>query len=82
MKAFKFLNNKHNYHVILAPERYTPEYYDNQTHIFTGVTPLMFEPNTFNMVKCLLFRHIETGLIVKGPKINETHPMFNFEGIR
>ena len=74
MKSFKFLSKN-------KLTENDPEYYNCEGFEFIGLTPLLYSPNTFTPSRCMLFRQIETGEVVKGNLINETHPMWNYEEV-
>lgn len=71
MRKFKFLSKS----------KYTEadvEYYETDEFEFAGVTPIMYDPTTFDAVKCMLYRNRETGSIIKGNVIDEHHPLWNY----
>ena len=57
------------------------EYYHTVEYEFIDVTPLLYEPTSFQPRRHMLFRHRLTGAIVKGQRIDENHPMWNFPDV-
>lgn len=55
-----------------------PRYYDTEDFTFIGVTQRMFDTTTFESYKFMLFRHIESGEVLQGNRIDSLHPMFNY----
>lgn len=49
--------------------------------ILVGVTPVMYEPTSFNQVKAVLYRDSETGRLIKGETISPGHILWDYEGV-
>lgn len=73
MKRFKFLV------IEQGITEYDPEYYNCDGFEFVGVTPLYYSPGTFQSNKYLLFKHLESGEVIKGEMIYNNHPMWNYD---
>ena len=46
-----------------------------------GVTPIMYDPTTFDPVKAVMYLDTVTQRIVKGETISEGHPLWNYERV-
>lgn len=62
-------------------DEYNPQYYNTNEFIFFGLTPVMYNPLTFEPQRGMLFRSIEEGNTIQGPVIGPSHPMWNYETI-
>lgn len=71
MKDFKFLT-KNTY------SESDKEYYDTDEFELVGITPALYEPHTFDVTKCMLFKHRETGEVIRGNIITPNHPMWDY----
>jgi hypothetical protein len=78
IKHFKFLRNNN----LLSPECYLPEYYDTTNRIFAYVSPVYYEPITFNEYKYMVYRDRYCGLATYKHRIGTTHPMYNYNLVR
>jgi hypothetical protein len=70
MKQFKFLSKINP--LTIPPENLGEEY------TFIGVTPVMYEPISFDQIKFLLYRNVTTGAVVKGETISPQHELWNY----
>ena len=66
MRNFKFFQKK-------QLERWNPD----ENYMVIGVSPMMYNPNTFIPSKCILYKNLTTNVIFKGEEINEGHPYWN-----
>lgn len=71
MKDFKFLRDK-------KIDESCREYYDTDEFELVGLTPAIYEPCTFDATKCMLFKHRETGEVIRGNIITPNHPMWDY----
>ena len=72
MNKFKFFQKKS---IIFEPTT-VPFGYE----VF-GVTPIMYDPTTFDPVKCVMYLDTVTQRVVKGETISEGHPLWNYERV-
>ena len=69
MKPFKFFNNKLKpTHGLEIPDG----------HEFVGVTPTLYEPHTFDCLKYVLIKNIETEEVTKFCRIYQNDPLRDF----
>lgn len=47
-------------------------------YVLLGVTPIMYDPTTFDQVKAVMYRNPETGTVIKGEVIREGHWLWNY----
>lgn len=73
MKQFKFFQKKS---VIYEPLSDIPEWYE-----VYHVSPIMYDPTTFDAVKCVMYLDTVTQRVVKGETISEGHPLWNYERV-
>lgn len=73
MKQFKFFQKKS---IIFEPLSDIPEWYE-----VYHVSPIMYDPTTFDAVKCVMYLDTVTQRIVKGETISEGHPLWNYERV-
>ena len=66
MRNFKFFQKK-------QLERWNPD----DDYIVIGVTPMMYNPNTFIPSRCIMYKNLTLNVIFKGEVINEGHPFWN-----
>jgi hypothetical protein len=88
MKNFKFFEGPsemedYPYQIprVYTEDESNPEYYNTAEFVFIGLTPVMYNPETFEPTKGMLFRSIEGGNTVTGPTISIDHPMWNYEAV-
>ena len=82
MKSFKFFQKKEV--LISSPTRMItnePQYSHMLGYEVYGVTPIMYDPTTFDPVKCVMYLDTVTQRIVKGETISEGHPLWDYEGV-
>ena len=67
MKGFKFFQKEPISH-LSPPMGYS----------FFGLTPIMYNPTTFDGIRVILYRNDLNGAIIKGETITEDHELWNY----
>lgn len=73
---FKFF---HGYtDTISGSDLTNPRSYDTMEYDFIGVTQIFIDPETLELCKFMMYRHIITQEVIRDTKITVEHPMWNY----